>query len=145
LRRPGFEFDDLIEDVLPGALRDHRIGVPEINARKAEVHRGLLAGFIQRDGETIGSEVSWLVFTSLPTKRFLRLEHHGAITPEFCGNCFTITTAGTVLNNCRYPGTYDWVESALDGCSADRCLPGRRMIPEPEKARRKAYKASQQA
>jgi hypothetical protein len=29
LRRAGFEFDDLVQDVLPGALGDHGVAVSE--------------------------------------------------------------------------------------------------------------------
>jgi len=50
----GFEFDDLIQDMLPGALADHRITVLQVNAGEAEVHGGLFAGFVEGQEQARG-------------------------------------------------------------------------------------------
>ena len=44
----GFEADNLIHDVLPGALADHGIGVLEVDACQAQIHSRLAAGVIER-------------------------------------------------------------------------------------------------
>lgn len=54
LRRAGFELDDLVEDVLPGALAYHGIAVLEVNPGEAEIHGGLLARFVQRQQQARG-------------------------------------------------------------------------------------------
>jgi hypothetical protein len=54
LRGAGLEFDDLVEHVLPGALADQGIAVLEIDASQAEVHRGLLAGFVEGQQQAHG-------------------------------------------------------------------------------------------
>jgi len=41
----GFEFDDLVENMLPGALRNHGVTVFEVDPGEAQIHRGLFAGF----------------------------------------------------------------------------------------------------
>ena len=50
----GFEADDLVEDVLPGAGGDEGIAVAEVNAGEAEVHGGLLAGLVHGGEEAVG-------------------------------------------------------------------------------------------
>jgi hypothetical protein len=40
--------------VLPGALADQGVAVPEVNACQAEIHGGLLAGFIKREEQALG-------------------------------------------------------------------------------------------
>jgi len=47
-RTAGFEFDDLVQDMLPCALGDHGIAVFEVNPSEAQIHRGLFASFVQR-------------------------------------------------------------------------------------------------
>lgn len=46
--RAVFGLDDLLHHALPGASGNQRIAVSQVNARQAQIHGRLLAGFIHR-------------------------------------------------------------------------------------------------
>ncbi|SRR6266568_5627525 len=50
----GFEFDNFVQDMLPGPLRNPWIAVLEVDPRKAQIHRGLPAGFVQGKQQPFG-------------------------------------------------------------------------------------------
>ena len=54
LRRAGFDADDFIQDVLPGAHGNHRVAVPQIDAGKAQVHGRLLARLVHGHQQALG-------------------------------------------------------------------------------------------
>lgn len=54
LCRAGFDGDDFIQHVLPGACGNQRIAVAEIDAGQTQIHGGLVAGLIHRHEQPIG-------------------------------------------------------------------------------------------
>jgi hypothetical protein len=50
----GFNLDDCIQHVLPGAHGNHRVAVPQINTGEAQVHGRLPSCFVHSDEQPDG-------------------------------------------------------------------------------------------
>lgn len=54
LSRPGFELENLLQDMLPGSCRDQRIAVAEVDAGEAQIQGGLPAGLVEGGDQALG-------------------------------------------------------------------------------------------